>query len=75
MQQLLAASGNPDLQADLILELHSSLLSAERLIANLQDGKAAASKQRNSGKAGLVHENMDLLKVCTVSAAWLQCSE
>jgi hypothetical protein len=50
------------LQADLVLELHSSLVAAERLVAALQAGARASGRTRDAAKAGLVHDNTDLLK-------------
>jgi hypothetical protein len=66
VKQLLSACGNPALQVELMLELHNSLMGAERLIANLQGGKHMAQRSRDESRASMVNENMDLLKVCGV---------
>lgn len=63
MKQLVAARGNTAQQEELVLELHNSLLSAEKLIANLQGGKRQAHRSRAAVKALLTSRNTELLKV------------
>jgi hypothetical protein len=63
VKQLLAARGNTELQEELVLELHNSVLNAEKMIANLQGGKRQAQHSRDSVKALMNNRNMDLLKV------------
>ena len=63
VKQLVAARGNPAQQEELVLELHNSLLGAEKLIANLQGGKRQAHRSRAAVKALLTSRDTDLLKV------------
>jgi hypothetical protein len=63
VKQLLAARGNNELQEELILKLHNSVLNAEKMIANLQGGKRQAQRSRDAVKASMNNRNMDLLKV------------